>query len=105
MRFQGAPYCFVPEEDMDRVCQILVDKDSWVGVTCRCDWPQLLEVASELCNEFRWISGGGRCCQMFAWNTQWFAVDEHRHGRLRDFFTSRSHSEENEGKGFSPTLL
>ena len=54
-RFQGARYCILPEEDMGRVCQVLVDKDSRRGVTCRWDWPQLLEVASELGNEIRWI--------------------------------------------------
>ena len=40
---------------MGRVCQLLVDKDSCGGVTCSWDWPQLLEVASELGNEIRWI--------------------------------------------------
>jgi hypothetical protein len=90
---------------MGRVCQVLVDKDSRGGVTCRWEWPQLLEMASELGNELRWIPGGGRCCQKFAWNTQWFPVNELRHGRLQVFFKGRAHSEEEEGESFSPTLL
>ena len=42
---------------------------------------------------------------MFAWNTHWFAVDEHRHGHLQVFFKGRAHSEEDEGESFSPMLL
>ena len=49
-QFQEAPYCILPDEDM--VCLPgpcgLRQRGS---VTCRCDWPQLPEVASELCNE------------------------------------------------------
>jgi hypothetical protein len=42
------PYCILPEEDVGRFRQILVDEDSWERVTRRRDRPQLLEVASEL---------------------------------------------------------
>jgi len=28
-RVQGAPYCILPEEDVGRVCQILVDENRW----------------------------------------------------------------------------
>jgi hypothetical protein len=60
--------------------------------------PQLLELASELGNKLRWILGGGRCCQTFACDKQWFPVDELRHGRLQDFFKGPAHYEENEGR-------
>jgi hypothetical protein len=67
--------------------------------------PQLLEVAAELRNEIRWISGGGRCCQKLSWNAQWFSVDELGHGRLQVLYKGRAHTEEDEGKRFGPTLL
>ena len=98
-RFQGAPYCILPDKDMGRVCQVLVGKDRHGDVTCRWDWPGLLEVASELGNELRWIPGVGRVCQKFAWNT----VVPRR--RLQVFFKGRAYSEEEEGDSFSPTLL
>ena len=45
--------------------------------------------------------GGGRCCQKFAWNTQWFLEEELQHGRLQ-VFKGLANSE---GESFSPTLL
>jgi hypothetical protein len=86
------------EEDVGRVCKVLVDKDSRGGVTCRWDGPYLLEVASELGKELRRKSGDVRCCQQFAWNSQWFPVDEFSHGCLQVFFKGRAKSEEDEGK-------
>ena len=56
-RFQGA-VLHPAGGRYGRVCQILVYKDGRGGVTCRWDWPHLLEVASELGNELRWILGG-----------------------------------------------
>ena len=101
----GAPCCILPEEHMGRICQVLVDKDIRGGVPFRWDWPQLLEVASELGNELRSISGTGQCCQKFAWNTQLFPVYGLRHGRLPVFFKGHAQSEEDEGVIFSPTPL
>ena len=50
-QFQEAPYCILTVEDIGRVRQVLVDKASGGGVTCHWDWPQLFDLASELCNE------------------------------------------------------
>ena len=82
-----------------------MDKDSRGRVTHRRNRPQLLEVVVELDNELQWISGGGRFCHKFAWNTQWFSVDELGHGRLQVQFKGRTHAEEDEGEGVGPTLL
>ena len=43
--------------------------------------------------------------QKFAWNPQWFSVDELGHGRLQVLFEGRTNAEEDEGDGFGPTLL
>jgi hypothetical protein len=64
----------------------------------------LLEVTSKLVNELRCISGGGRCCQKFAWDAQRFSIDKLGHGRLQVLFEGRSHAEEDKGEGFGPTL-
>ena len=90
---------------MGRVRQVLVDARSRGRVARRRDRPQLLEVAAGLCYELRWISGGGRCCKKFAWNTQWFSVDQLGHGRLQVLLKGSTHAEEHEGEGFGPTLL
>jgi len=102
---QGALYCILPEEDMGRVCQILVD-ENWRGRMARCwDWPQLFEVASELGNEFELIPGSRHSCQKFAWNPQCFPVDELGHGRLQVLLKTCSHVEEDKGKGIGPSFL
>jgi len=88
-----------------RVCQILVDENLRGCMARRWDRPQLLEVASELGNDLRWITGGRRCCQKFAWNPQSFSVDELGYGRLQVLLKSRTHAEEDEGKGIGPTFL
>jgi hypothetical protein len=56
---QRAPYCIPSEKDVGRVCLVLVDENSRGGVARCRDRPQLLEVASELGDEFRWVTGGG----------------------------------------------
>jgi len=74
------------------------------GRVARCwDRPHLFEVASELGNDLELITGGKRCCQKFAWNSQHFFVDKLGHGRLQVLLESRTHAEENEGKGIGPT--
>ena len=104
-RVQGVPYCNLPEEDVGRVCQILMDENCR-GRVARCwDRPQLYEVASELGNDFELIPGGRRCYQKFAWNPQCFAVDELGHGRLQVLLKSSTHAEEDEGNGVGPSFL
>jgi hypothetical protein len=49
----------VVEDDVGRVCQVLVDKNGRGGVARCRDRQQLLEVLSELNDELRWVSGGG----------------------------------------------
>jgi len=72
----------------------------------RCsDRPQLLEVVSELGNDFELIPGGRRCCQNFAWNPQCLPVYELSHGRLQVLLKSCSYAEEDEGKGVGPSFL
>jgi hypothetical protein len=52
-------YCVLPEEDVGRVRQILVDENGWGRMTHHRNQPQLLEVVSELGNELRCFPGGG----------------------------------------------
>jgi hypothetical protein len=58
-RVQRAPYCILSEEDVDRVCQVLVDENGRGGVARCRDGQQLLEVASEQRDDLRWVPGGG----------------------------------------------
>jgi len=95
----------MPEEDLCRVSQILVDENCR-GRVARCwDRPQLFEVASELGNDFELMPGDRRCCQKFTWNSQCFPVDELGQGRLQALLKSRTHAEEDEGKGVGPSFL
>ena len=104
-RVQGASYCILVEEDVGRVCQILVDENSR-GRMARCwDRPQFFEVASELGNDFELIPGGRRCCQKFAWNPLCFPLNELGHGRLQVLLKSCLHAKEDEGKGVGPSFL
>jgi hypothetical protein len=48
--------------------------------------------------------GGGRCCQKFAWNTQWFLEEELQHGRLQ-VFNGSADSEEDEGEKLQSNAL
>jgi hypothetical protein len=71
---------------------------------CR-NLPQLLEVVSELSDELRWVSGGGRSCQKLAWDPQGFPVNKFRHRRLQVRFESCAHAEEGQSESVGPTLL
>ena len=104
-RVQGASYCFLPEEDVGRICQVLVD-ESCCWCMARCwDGSYLFEVTSELGNDFELVPGSRRCCQELAWNSQRFRVDELGHGCLEVHLKCRSHSLEAEGEGVGPTFL
>ena len=58
-RIQWAPDCTLPEKDVGRMRQILVDECSRGSVPRSGNRSQLLEVAAEMSNELRWVSGVG----------------------------------------------
>ena len=102
---QGVAYYILPEEDVSRVCQILVDENRQ-GRVARCwDWPQFFEVASELGKDLKLITGGRLCCQKFAWNPQRFSVDEFGHGRLQVLLKSRTICRGGRGEGHQSIVL
>ena len=65
----------------------------------------MFEVTSEFGNDLKLVRGSRRCCQKITWNSQRFPLDELGHGCLEVHLKSRSHSEEDGGKGVGPTFL